>query len=950
MLRFRTFKFKLLISFVILAAAASWGIVNELHSSRLQAWYFSSVASKLKYSLESGNSPAIRFPTAGPYDVRLGYSEMPNFIQRLTTREFIVSQQARMSAALVQSELPPIYREKDQAGLRLLDSRQQSLYAPQSPRRVYADFAAIPKVLVDTLLFIEDRELLDARYPERNPAVNWSRLNRAVFDQVKHAFFSTNETPGASTLVTQIEKYRHSPEGRTLSAKEKLLQMQAASIRAYLDGEDNMASRRQAVVTYLNTVPLTAKSGYGEINGLGDGMWAWYGRDFSQINQLLKADSAISDASRLQRTAEVYKQALSLMIAQRRPSYYLREGATVLAEKTNNHLRLLAAAGIISPALEKAALSIQLHLHQGPVSEPLPSFVSRKAVNALRTDLSALLQVPHLYDLDRYDLTVHTTLDGQVQQAVTAALSRLKTPAGAKAAGLYGHDLLRPNDNPSRLAFSFTLFERGADANLLRVQTDNLDQPFDLNSGARLNLGSTAKLRTLITYLEIIADLQKRYGDMSAQNLRQVSVNPQDVLSRWALDYFATHPASTLRTTLEAAMVRTYSGDPSEKFFTGGGVQQFTNFDPTENSRSMTVREGFQHSVNLVFVRLMRDIVRYYALSASPVVQAGTVPASTELDRQALLSRFADKEGREFLARFYKKYTGKSADEVQQMVIADRRATPKRLAIVFRSLNPDQDMTHFAAFLHTQMPQAALPPQAIQHLYDAYGPDRISLVDRGYLAGIHPLELWLAGYQRHHPQATLAQMVEASRHERQEVYEWLFKSHNKKTQASRIHQMEEFDAFQKIALDWRHLGYPFQALTPSYGSALGASGDRPDSLAKLMGIIVNGGKSIPIEEIKSMQFAQGTPYETHLIHKAADGRRVLPQEVAAVVRRSLIDVVDGGTAIRLKNGWQSADGNHIEIGGKTGTGDQRFNTYTSGGKLIESRAVNRSATFVFLIG
>ncbi|HEX2949073.1 MAG TPA: hypothetical protein VHV83_05840, partial [Armatimonadota bacterium] len=47
---------------------------------------------------------------------------------------------------------------------------------------------------------------------------------------------------------------------------------------------------------------------------------------------------------------------------------------------------------------------------------------------------------------------------------------------------------------------------------------------------------------------------------------------------------------------------------------------------------------------------------------------------------------------------------------------------------------------------------------------------------------------------------------------------------------------------------------------------------------------------------------------------------------------------------------QSADGNHIEIGGKTGTGDQRFNTYTSGGKLIESRAVNRSATFVFLIG
>ena len=77
-----------------------------------------------------------------------------------------------------------------------------------------------------------------------------------------------------------------------------------------------------------------------------------------------------------------------------------------------------------------------------------------------------------------------------------------------------------PGDNPARLTFSFTLFERGPDANLLRVQTDNLDQPFDINSGARLNLGSTAKkLRTLVTYLEIItSSLHKFYGDMSPED------------------------------------------------------------------------------------------------------------------------------------------------------------------------------------------------------------------------------------------------------------------------------------------------------------------------------------------------------------------------------------------------------------------------------------------------
>jgi outer membrane biosynthesis protein TonB len=40
----------------------------------------------------------------------------------------------------------------------------------------------------------------------------------------------------------------------------------------------------------------------------------------------------------------------------------------------------------------------------------------------------------------------------------------------------------------------------------------------------------------------------------------------------------------------------------------------------------------------------------------------------------------------------------------------------------------------------------------------------------------------------------------------------------------------------------------------------------------------------------------------------------------------------------------------IAVGGKTGTGDQRFDVYGAGHRLIESRYVNRSATFVFNIG
>jgi hypothetical protein len=61
-------------------------------------------------------------------------------------------------------------------------------------------------------------------------------------------------------------------------------------------------------------------------------------------------------------------------------------------------------------------------------------------------------------------------------------------------------------------------------------------------------------------------------------------------------------------------------------------------------------------------------------------------------------------------------------------------------------------------------------------------------------------------------------------------------------------------------------------------------------------------------------------------------------------------VVSDGTAKRVKTAFKQSDGSVIAVGGKTGTGDQRFETYARGGRVIESRFVNRSATFVFNIG
>jgi membrane peptidoglycan carboxypeptidase len=226
----------------------------------------------------------------------------------------------------------------------------------------------------------------------------------------------------------------------------------------------------------------------------------------------------------------------------------------------------------------------------------------------------------------------------------------------------------------------------------------------------------------------------------------------------------------------------------------------------------------------------------------------------------------------------------------------------------------------------------------------------MSLADRGYVAGIHPLELWLVGFMLKHPGATQQQVMEASSDERQDVYSWLFKTRHKNAQDRRIMSLLEIEAFLEIHRAWQRLGYPFGSMVPSYASALGSSADRPAALAELMGIIVNGGKRLPTVKVTKLHFAAATPYETLLERKPIEVEQVMLPEVARVVRRGLMDVATNGTAKRLRDTFMHADGSPVAVGGKTGTGDNRHETYGPKGQLLKSRVVSRSATFVFFIG
>ncbi len=920
----------------------------ELIASPIQAMLLAGYGKKLTFQSEIGENSSLRTPTAGPYDIRLGYVGLPTYIQRLKDQGFEVTQQARISADMARIDdfglfLP--YREKSVAGLTLFDCRGDVLFDSPHPRYTYSDFKSVPAVVANTLLFIENRELLDPNHPQRNPAVEWDRLGAAVLEKMLKTIDPSRNVPGGSTLATQIEKFRHSPDGLTMTAGDKLRQMASASLRAYLDGEDTRDNRRRIVLDYLNTVPLAAAPRYGEVNGIGDGLHAWFRIDFEQANRLLMSPQPTPAAAR------AYKHVLALLISQRKPSYYLLAGRTELNDVANSHLRLLAEAKVITPDFRDAAIREQIVFYQnGQKKNNNAQFAENKAANTLRAELSGRLGVERLYDLDRLDINATSTLHAPTQRAVSSFLRRLSDPIVVEAAALYGQYLLQPENDLSKPIYSFTLYENTEDGALLRVQADNLNQPFDINKGAKLDMGSSAKLRTLITYLQLVEELHRQYAGMSRAKLQKIKVAEKDLLLQWAIGYLSNTPNKSLQPMLEAAMARPYSANPEESFFTGGGVHRFNNFNREDDQKVMDMWEATRNSVNLPFIRLMRDIIRHF-IYRDPKGAAQILADQNDPRRSVYLKQFADKEGKAYLARFIKKYKGLKPDDASAALLNHLTANPKRLAAVYRYLDPKADISSFTNFIKSRMNNpASFSEGDFQYLFDTYGPDKFDLSDRGYIAQIHPLELWLVGYLRANPTAGWSQIVDASGKERIEVYNWLINTSHKNAQDIRILSRLEIEAFQELHKRWRRLGYPFGSLVPSYATAIGSSADRPAALAEMMGVIANDGDKLPPISLTHVEFATSTPYHTLLKRKRPQAESIFVPEIAQVIKKALADVVEQGTARRLRGTFLLGDGTPLPIGGKTGTGDHRLEVYAANGTVIESKVMNRTATFAFFLG
>jgi hypothetical protein len=291
------------------------------------------------------------------------------------------------------------------------------------------------------------------------------------------------------------------------------------------------------------------------------------------------------------------------------------------------------------------------------------------------------------------------------------------------------------------------------------------------------------------------------------------------------------------------------------------------------------LRNAFQHSINLVYIRLMRELVQYYQAELD-YDQKAILADSEHPQRRELLDAAMDNEARETLQKYYRRYSNVPFEAALARMCGKDSRGLRRLAIFALAENPDASVADLRALAHRAYPETNAASDTLMSSYHRAFAHKIhNSQDEAYLLGRHPLEAWMVRDRRDHPEARWADVLERSAEGAQGDRRGSIRALQGSPEPAHSHRARA-RAFVEIHKAWQQLGYPFDSLVASLATAIGSSADRPQALAELVGIIQRGGVGCRCCASNRCT-SRWNAVRDALRAGARPGDRVMPREVAS---------------------------------------------------------------------
>ena len=265
------------------------------------------------------------------------------------------------TARLAGLGIAPPYREKASGGLVVRGASGAVMFDARPEKLLFERYEDVPSLVVESLLFIEDRELLGTGSPRHNPAFDWERLSRAWLLYVGRGL-------GLPLADRRRQHARHADREAAPLARRA---------HVHAAGQAPAGHGREPESLPIGTRYARAPAGHRrrlpELDAARGGAGPWRGARTGRRSASLvwtrfrrrAAQPPGSAASRRKRSPRTRLcSPCSAPCASRRDSWC--RIAPRSSERLNAYTRLLGAAGVLSPELAERVAQAPLQFRTSP--------------------------------------------------------------------------------------------------------------------------------------------------------------------------------------------------------------------------------------------------------------------------------------------------------------------------------------------------------------------------------------------------------------------------------------------------------------------------------------------------------------------------------------------------------------------------------------------------------